>query len=265
MKILDRWNGLTAVRTTVLIVFLLVPAPFPAKADPDALWKIVNGECVPGQREHGNPAPCSEVNVSKGTDKGFAVLKDNHPLKPHAYLLIPTVHVTGIESAALLAPGGPNYFDEAWTARSHLISLLKVPLAWDMVGLAVNSAKDRTQNQLHVHIDCVRADIRDTLRSQEDVLNNRWSELKLVAPDHSYMAMKLAAESLDGLSPFQLLADGISEAKQNMDLETLVVVGAVFKDGKHGFYLLSSRHGGGVSAHGEDLLDPSCRLADLTK
>jgi hypothetical protein len=34
-----------------------------------------------------------------------------------------------------------------------------------------------------------------------------------------------------------------------MDLETLVVVGAVFKDGKRGFYC--SRHGACISAHGE--------------
>jgi hypothetical protein len=44
-----------------------------------------------------------------------------------------------------------------------------------------------------------------------------------------------------------------------------VVVEAVFKDGKRGFYFLRGRHGAGVSAHGEDLLEPSCRVAVLTK
>jgi CDP-diacylglycerol pyrophosphatase len=261
VNILGERGVIRTAGMTVLVFSPMLLAPFTAKADPEALWKIVSSECVPDEREHGNPEPCAEVNISKGEDRGFAVLKDNAPSKPHAYLLIPTVHITGIESAEVLAPGAPNYFDDAWTARSYLISQLKVPLAWDMVGLAVNSAEDRTQNQLHIHIDCVRRDVRDILRNQEDVLDDRWSELRLAAPDHSYMAMKLKTDSLEAFSPFQLLADGISGAKGHMGLETLVVVGALFKDGKDGFYLLSSRHGAGVSAHGEDLLDPSCRVA----
>jgi CDP-diacylglycerol pyrophosphatase len=182
------------------------------------------------------------VKVSKGTDSGFAILKDNSPLKPHAYLLIPTQHIMGIESATILAPDAPNYFSDAWEERAYLINQFKVPLAWDMVGLAVNSAKERSQNQLHIHIDCIRSDIHNILRSQEDALDDHWSELKLAAPDHPYMIMKVVADSLDGLNPFRLLADGISGARENMDLETLVVVGAVFRDGKRGFYLLSSRH-----------------------
>jgi CDP-diacylglycerol pyrophosphatase len=54
----------------VLVVSALIPAPFAAKAGSDRLWQIVNSECMPGQRERGNPAPCSEVNVSKGLDGG---------------------------------------------------------------------------------------------------------------------------------------------------------------------------------------------------
>jgi CDP-diacylglycerol pyrophosphatase len=49
------------------------------------------------------------VKVSKGTDSGFAILKDNDALKPHAYLLIPTQHITGMESASILAPDAPNF------------------------------------------------------------------------------------------------------------------------------------------------------------
>jgi CDP-diacylglycerol pyrophosphatase len=263
MKIFAGWKAVKTVCTSVFVILVL--ALFAAKADPDILWKIVNGECVPDQLAHGNPAPCSEVEISKGTGNGFAILKDNSPLKPHAYLLIPTQHITGIESPTILLPSVPNYFSDAWEKRAYLESRLRVPLAWDMVGLAVNSTNDRTQNQLHIHIDCIRADIRNILRSREDVLDDRWTELKLAAPDHSYMIMKVVADSLDGLNPFRLLADGISGAKEHMDLETLVVVGAVFKDGNRGFYLLSSRHGAGISAHGEDLLDPSCRVADPSK
>ena len=262
MNLLKGWNSSWAIRVMVLVVSALIPAPFAAKAGSDRLWQIVNSECMPGQRERGNPAPCSEVNVSKGMDGGFVVLKDQSPTKPHAYLLIPTRRVTGIEAAELLEAGTPNYFGEAWTAKSHLIRMLKVSLGWDMVGLAVNSAKDRSQDQLHIHIDCIRSDIRSALRSNEDVLDDHWSELEFPTPDHSYMTMKFATDSLDGSNPFKLLAAGVPGAKDEMGLETLVVVGSVFRDGKRGFYLLSSRHAAGVRAHGEDLLDPSCGVAD---
>lgn len=236
MSSLDLTTVRKAPRAVAVVVFSLLAAPLTARAyDPDGLWKVVSTKCVPNQRDTGNPAACIEVNVSKGVDSGFLVLKDSDPLKPYEYLLIPTQPITGIESKKVLEAGASNYFEDAWAARSYLITLLKAPLAWDMVGLAVNSAEDRSQDQLHIHIDCIRWDIRTNLRSREDALSNRWSELKLPAPDHPYMIMKLETDSLAESNPFRLLADGISGAKEHMDLETLVLIGAVFKDGKRGF------------------------------
>jgi CDP-diacylglycerol pyrophosphatase len=89
--------------------------------DPDALWNIVNQECVPNQQKHADPAPCSEVSISNGVERGFAVLKDNAASKPYAFLLIPTRRITGIESPLLLGLDAPNYFQFAWTARSYVL------------------------------------------------------------------------------------------------------------------------------------------------
>src|ERR1700744_3058357 len=35
-------------------------------ADPDALWKIVHGRCVPDQQANGKPAPCVSVSLQGG-------------------------------------------------------------------------------------------------------------------------------------------------------------------------------------------------------
>lgn len=261
MKYIEGWCRPQVIRTTAFVVLALVAFPLAAKADRDALWNLVERGCVPDQQEHGNPAPCAQVDLSAGAEGGFVVLKDNDRWKPHAFLLIPTKRLPGIESPELLAAGAPNYFQHAWAARAHLMSLLKLELAWDMVGLAVNSAADRTQDQLHIHIDCIRPEIRDALRGNEDAINDQWSELNLPAPDHPYMAIKLAADSLGESDPFQLLADGNLDAKDQMGLETLALVGAVFKNGTRGFYALSSRHVAGMPATSEDLLDPTCALA----
>ncbi len=48
----------------------------PASAGPNALWDIVNGECVPDQASHGDPAPCAQVDLDGGPSRGYAVLKD---------------------------------------------------------------------------------------------------------------------------------------------------------------------------------------------
>jgi len=80
-------------------------------ADPDALWKIVHGKCVPHVAAGEGPAPCGLVDLAGG----YAVLKDIRGATQ--FLLIPTARITGIESPEILAPDAPNYWQEAWEAR----------------------------------------------------------------------------------------------------------------------------------------------------
>src|ERR1700753_3090760 len=67
--------------------------------DPNALWTIVHDRCVPNQLAHGDPKPCTVVNLQNGAEHGYAVLKDLHGATQ--YLLIPTQRVVGIESPEL--------------------------------------------------------------------------------------------------------------------------------------------------------------------
>jgi CDP-diacylglycerol pyrophosphatase len=258
-----RKRGVAACLGLSLLLTFLAGAAL--NADPNALWKKVQNQCVPNQQIRGNPAPCVEVNLSEGVGRGFVVFKDESARKPHSYLLIPTRRITGIEDKELFEPAAQNYFEAAWDSRPFVSKSVKARLKRDMIGLAVNSLHDRSQNQLHIHIDCVRSEIRSILRENEDGLTGVWSKLYLPSPDHPYMAMKIAGEDLHGVNPFRLLAEGIPGTKQHLDQETLVVIGAQFRDGKPGFYLLSSRHTDEFHAHGEDLLDPSCKLAEVAR
>jgi CDP-diacylglycerol pyrophosphatase len=246
----------------ILLTFLTSTA---LGADPDALWRKVQNECVPNQQINGNPAPCGEVNLTEGVERGFVVIKDESVRKPHSYMLIPTRRITGIEDGKIFEPAAQNYFEAAWGIRSFVNESVKARLTRDMIGLAVNSLRDRSQNQLHIHVDCVRPEIRDFLQKNEETLTAVWSNVYLPPPDHPYMVMKIEGEDLHGTNPFQLLAEGVPEIKEHLDLETLVLIGAEFKDGKPGFYLLSSRHTDEFRAHGEDLLDPLCKLAGVDR
>jgi len=118
--------------------------------DSDALWRKVENECVPSQQTNARPAPCEQVNLSEGVDRGFVVFKDEALRKPHSYMLISTRRITGLEDRKIYEPAAPNYFEDAWEVRSLVGESVKARLTRDMIGLAVNSLRDRSQNQLHI-------------------------------------------------------------------------------------------------------------------
>jgi CDP-diacylglycerol pyrophosphatase len=235
-----------AVATVTAMAFALcVPH---AGADPGALWKIVSTQCVPDQRDSGNPAPCAQVDL----DGGYAVLKDL--VGPTQFLLIPTARVTGIESPQILAADAPNYLADAWRARSFVEQRAGRGLPRDWLSLSVNSAVARSQDQLHVHVDCVRADVRRALSSHADAIGTDWQPFPVALGGQQYRAMAVWNPELDGVNPFRLLADGLS-AGDDMGTQTLVIVGASDAEGRSGFVLLAGRADAASpgSGHGEDL------------
>jgi CDP-diacylglycerol pyrophosphatase len=227
----------------------------PAHADPNVLWQIVHGQCVPDEQQHGDPKPCAAVDLGGG----FAVLKDINGATQ--FLLIPTTEVGGIESRALLEPLAPNYFADAWQARSFVEKALGHAMPRDMLSLAINSEQGRTQDQLHIHIDCIRADVRDTLLRDRAKIGWRWAMLDDPLAGHHYRAMRVAGPTLFGHNPFKLLAWGVPGARADMGRHTLVVVGMQF--GRvPGFVILDDQadlaHGDWGS--GEELQDHACAL-----
>jgi CDP-diacylglycerol pyrophosphatase len=230
-------------------------------ADPDALWKIVHDRCVPNAAKTGEPAPCVVVDLQGGEGRGYAVLKDLVGVAQ--FLLIPTSRLDGIESPELLTPEAPNYWDATWQARAYVEDRLQRRLPRDAVGLAINSASGRTQAQFHIHVDCLRQDVRDFLRAHEDEIGPLWSAPRVRLAGHPYRAMRIDGGELRGVDPFKLLAEGVPEARAGMGEETLVLTGAVFADGRDGFYLLADRVDllAGDRASGEELLDHDCGVA----
>jgi len=220
-----------------------------AHADPNALWDIVSGQCVPDQWQHGDPAPCASV------EPDWAVLKDL--VGPRQFLLIPTARVTGIESPELLAPDAPNYFAAAWRARSFVDERAGFTLPRDWVSLAINSEDARTQNQLHIHVDCIRLDVLDALARHAGDVGPSWAPFPVPLAGHRYSAMSVDGENLDAVNPFQLLADGIPGAREDMGSQTVVVAGAYLSGGRPGFVILADHVdvAAGDTAGGEALQD----------
>ena len=242
----------------LFVSFLDLAATCLAAGGRDALWKIMHDRCVPDEQAHGNPAPCARVDLDGGLDKGYVILKDRVGVAQ--YLLIATRKIAGIESPDILAAGSPNYWVEAWQNRTYVSAAAKHDLAWDRIGLAINSQPARSQDQFHIHIDCLQPDVRASLAAHGGEIGTAWAELPFDLHGGHYFARRLAAAELAS-DPFTLLASGVAGAAQHMGEETLVVAGVSFGVGRNGFVLLASRAAPGHPAHGEDLLDHSCALA----
>jgi CDP-diacylglycerol pyrophosphatase len=230
--------------------FFLAGMPHAAAADdPGALWRIVHEECVPHQAQFGTPLPCAAVDEQAG----YAILKDRRGASQ--FLLIATARVSGIEDPAILAPDAPNYWLRAWDATRLVQALLGHALPREAMSLAINSAPRRSQNQFHIHVDCVSVEVRDALRAHGAAIGTDWAPFAVPLSGHVYRAMRVQTLGQPGATPFQQLAR-LPEARTDMGTESLVVVGAVFGTGESGFYLLETRAG-----RGEELQDHGCAVA----
>jgi CDP-diacylglycerol pyrophosphatase len=165
-----------------------------ASADPNALWTIVHDQCVPDQEASSDPAPCSLVDLKAGKRRGYAVLKDL--VGATQFLVIPTDRISGIESPTLLEPDATNYFAAAWHASSFVDARAGVDIPRDWMSLAVNSAVARTQNQVHIHVDCVRADVRESLSRHIADVGSDWAPFPEPLTGHPYLAMAVEGEDL---------------------------------------------------------------------
>lgn len=223
-------------------------------AQRDRLRLIVQEQCVPRWLATHQPAPCSSVTLlgSGPGAQGYAVLHDR---KGGAhFLLIPTRTVGGIESPEARRSEAPNYFDEAWREREVLETVAGVPLPRTAVGLAVNQLRARSQDQLHIHISCLRANVILALRQEAPHIGLRWTPVDLGG--YSYSALRVMGEQLGPVNPIRLLADGIPGAQGRLADYTLLVAGEAFAEGP-GFVLLAAQGVPGA----ELLLDSSCAVA----
>ena len=168
-----------------------------ATENSSVLWEIVRDRCAAppeGERQY---RECDYVDAVHR----YAVLKDR--VGELQYLLIPTERITGIESPAILATDAENYWQDAWLARRFLEQRAEKPVPRDYIALAINSSSARSQNQLHIHIDCVRPDVKEALSRSEGQIGAQWTPLGTPLRGHQYLAKRLEAEESERGKPVQ--------------------------------------------------------------
>ncbi|CAH2925639.1 MAG: CDP-diacylglycerol pyrophosphatase (EC [uncultured Paraburkholderia sp.] len=239
-----RWAAALAIAFTASACARL------AAIDSNALWKIVDLRCVPSQQATGTPGQCSEVNL----DKHYAILKDI--VRRSQHLLIPTDRITGIESPLLLAPGARDYWVDAWDSRTYVEKSVKRTLPDNLLGVEINSQFRRSQNQLHLHIDCMRGDVSDALASHANDVPDQWHDETF--DGDRYRVMRVISLAKAG-NPFRLVARNNTD----MAVQTILITGAGPSAEKDGWLVVNSNldedKGSGMA---EGLLDHACKVVD---
>ncbi|MCX7383640.1 MAG: CDP-diacylglycerol diphosphatase [Alphaproteobacteria bacterium] len=225
-------------RTLAAFALFLLAIQSACAADPDALWKIVDSKCAPAARAGLEPKPCTSLDLPRGV----AILKDNAADKPYHYLAIPTAKVTGIEDPSVLAD---RSFEVAWDNRALVATKLGRPLPRAAYALAVNSRNGRSQSQLHIHIDCIRPDIRAALDATPP--GPAWAPFPVKLDGHRVSARLIPGDTLAGINPFRLLAE-----QSGPDMGDWTLVAAALPEG---FALIAHND---AFAHGEAMMDFTC-------
>ena len=229
--------------------------------DRDALWKIVHNLCVRHWVSSDDPWPCTRIVASDESENGVAILKDIRGKSQ--FLAIATSRISGIESSALEGPAAPHLFETAWDARKFVYDKLGKVLPRDNVGLAINSALRRSQDQVHIHIDCLKSEARDVILQHAAEIGSEWSEEFFIV-DAPYRARRIDGPDLSKVNPFDLVAGWLASHGQDLRRASIVVAGVGSEDNKPGFIVLLGLADESHSAfgHGENLLDHECKLAD---
>jgi CDP-diacylglycerol pyrophosphatase len=223
-----------------------------AAADSNALWRIVDGQCVMSMQSSGTPGFCARVDLPAH----YAILKDINGASQ--YLLIPTVRVSGIESPDILADDAPPYWSDAWNARTYVEKAVTQPLNDEQLGLEINSAYRRSQSQLHIHIDCMRRDVIDTLARHRGNAPGKWHWDTIDGNRYRIMRVTALTQHYD---PFRVVARD-RQAADAMASQTILVTGAGPSAANNGWLIVNSGldldEGSGSA---EPLLDHDCKLA----
>jgi CDP-diacylglycerol pyrophosphatase len=221
---------------------------------PDTLLHLMQ-QCRAENSAGGLRCPCAEVKDDAAAQTGYVLLKDCRGIAQ--FLLLPSATVSGIEDPVLQGRGQPDYFALAWQHRFLVEQALGHALAPEQFSLAVNAQNRRSQNQLHIHMDCLAGDIRQLLRAEQKSITAGWQTISVPLNGHVWHARRIPGKELT-LNPFNLLfaallqTDGAGQAQAEMGRHNLLLTSVIFVDGP-GFVLLDS-----TEAAAEDLQDHSC-------
>lgn len=208
---------------------------------PDTLWTLA--ECC-AKSLSSNPS----CLVYDKKDE-YVIIKDNNPKKPVAYLLMPSIKVTGIEDPQVSKAPVVDFWQYAWHQSQ---AYPKQPAA--RTALAINSVHGRDQNQLHIHISCVLPEVKKVLDGATiGVFPAKPVALQMPPHNNTYEVVKVTG--LGGKqSPFLVIQED-PRVKAHMGSQSIAVVGSAHANE---YFVLNTYYHGSNPGTAEELLDQTC-------
>ncbi|ACA17746.1 CDP-diacylglycerol diphosphatase [Methylobacterium sp. 4-46] len=246
-----------SLQAALLAVALITAGVGAAAGAPrDVLWVALQG-CILAKKTTGGAFPCLSVDLGDGARPGTAVLRA--PGQRTHLVVMPTASVVGLEAPELQTSTGNAYWRAALTARSTVTEVLKGELPIDDVGLAVNSTSGRSQDQLHIHVDCLKPSIQVALQRYAQGIRRAWTRLPMIVQGSPLYAMRVEAPDVQIFNPFAELTKlpGSSGSLSDVTFAAVSATNGVRGD----LYLLAYRQ---KYSAAEKVLDHSCSLTKRT-
>jgi CDP-diacylglycerol pyrophosphatase len=237
-----------------LLAFAAIPSAIAANPVRDVLWVALQG-CVLAKKAAGRSFPCLSVDLGDGERPGTAVLRA--PGQPTHTVVMPTDSVSGIEAPVLQGPRGVAYWRAALAARHSVSDALQGRLPVAAVGLEVNSVGGRSQDQLHIHLDCMRPSVMAALKAHGEAVTDAWAPFPVPLAEERYVALRIPADAVEDFNPFAALAH-VPGWRTKLHDASFAAVTADPEDPRSDMILLAYRV---PDASAEDLMDHSCRAA----
>lgn len=225
----------------------------------DGLWRNVQQRCLAGATA--SHPDCAQVDRSRE----LVLYKD--AIGTSHYLVIPARPVTGVDDGKAWDGTGANPWAFGWEARGIVGQSLGKAVPDDMLGLAVNSQASRSQDQLHIHLDCISAAARAFVNGASGPIGTDWTSLRFDGKPVHARFIPAAAPVLSA-DPFALVGGRADEPAASRasalppDRGIFVTYGRD-RQGRPGFFVVDQpvHAAAGSNGHASDFLDRRCRLA----
>ncbi|MCJ2049352.1 CDP-diacylglycerol diphosphatase [Methylobacterium sp. J-070] len=241
-----------------LLAAYLVAFSMPAAAGPDpsrdVLWAALK-TCVLAKRVANRTFPCLSVDLGDKDRPGSAVLRA--PGEPTHIVVMPTDTVAGLEAPVLRGSSGIAYWRAALAARPFVSDAPAGKLPTEAIGLAVNSAQGRSQDQLHIHLDCLKPSVLKAVRAHARQVRRTWSRFPVPLAGDRYFALRVPEAEAEFFNPFAALHT-LPGGRPDLHQTSFAALATPPGDPEPGFLVLAYRVPG---ASAEDVMDHSCAVA----
>ena len=232
------------VVSCVAVAFAFAAAAGGPELSRGALWKVVQA-CVANRALTGAAFPCLKVDVSQETSAATSSCARRGERPTSSWRLREKSSASKTRrfrrrrrQTISRMLGTPAPFSQT-SAKSRSRA--------DDVALAVNPRLSRSQDQLHIHIGCLSRRMRRRLQTLAPELpEDGWARIRgpmnvANAPDGPGLwARRIDSETLAGVNPFRLAAEGRSDEVESRSRLMVAVAGVQLADGRGGFVLLAA-------------------------